>query len=130
MTINKFMCCLTGTVFMFMSAVLPVHAAMVSTENVLLLNQQQSHQQRIQALLNQDEAHKMLELQGISSQEAQARLDVMTPEELDYFVKNLDEMPAGEGLLSTLVFLFLVLLVTDILGYTDIFPFVVKGRRY
>lgn len=115
---------------MFMSAVLPVHAAMVSTENVLLLNQQQSHQQRIQALLNQDEAHKMLELQGISSQEAQARLDVMTPEELDYFVKNLDEMPAGEGLLSTLVFLFLVLLVTDILGYTDIFPFVVKGRRY
>jgi hypothetical protein len=42
----------------------------------------------------------------------------------------LDQLPAGSGALEVVLIValivFLTLLVTDIMGYTDIFPFVKK----
>jgi hypothetical protein len=47
----------------------------------------------------------------------------------------LDELPAGEGagaigvIVGAILIIFLVLLVTDLLGLTDVFPFVKKKAR-
>ena len=43
-------------------------------------------------------------------------------------VQKLNELPAGGDLVSTIALIFLVLLFTDIMGWTDIFPFV-KGKK-
>jgi hypothetical protein len=42
---------------------------------------------------------------------------------------KIDELPAGGDALGLLVFVFIVLLITDILGFTDIFPFVKKPHE-
>jgi hypothetical protein len=42
---------------------------------------------------------------------------------------NMDQLPAGGDGLGLLVFLFIVLLITDILGFTNIFPFVKHPKR-
>ena len=36
---------------------------------------------------------------------------------------QIDSAPAGAGIIETAVFVFLVLLVTDILGFTKVFSF-------
>ena len=39
-----------------------------------------------------------------------------------------DELPAGGDLLGAAVLIFLVLLFTDIMGYTKVFPFTRSAR--
>jgi len=64
-------------------------------------------------------------------EEAKARVESLTDQEAAEIAAQIDQMPAGGSALGTLVgaaiLVFLVLLVTDILGYTDIFPFI-KGK--
>jgi len=69
---------------------------------------------------------------GIDPIEAQARADSLTDQEAIQFADTMEQLPAG-GLIGYLVGLavlvFLVLLITDILGFTDIFPFVKKTAK-
>jgi hypothetical protein len=42
---------------------------------------------------------------------------------------NMDQLPAGgDSFIGALVFIFIVLLITDLLGLTSIFPFVKHPR--
>ena len=68
--------------------------------------------------------------QGINPQEAKIRIDSLTDKEAQRVADQLERLPAGGDFLVTflvVIFLvFVILLVTDIAGYTDIFPFVKK----
>ena len=68
-----------------------------------------------------------LERQGVSSDEAKARVNAMSDDEVERLAARFDSLPAGgSGLETFLVIGFLVfvtLLVTDILGFTKVFSF-------
>src|SRR5690625_3936075 len=61
---------------------------------------------------------------GVDPGLAAERVARLTPAEVHELAQRADEMPAGAGVVNAVVFVFLVLLITDILGVTDIFPFV------
>jgi hypothetical protein len=107
----------------------PTHAAMVSTEEIL--NQCQTDRDRLSMVLERSEVRAALEAWGVSSDEAAARIEILTDQEVVQLADQLDQMPAGGSALGILVgaalFVFLVLLITDILGYTDVFPFADKA---
>lgn len=63
---------------------------------------------------------------GVSEVTAAERVAGLSDIELERLATQLDEQPAGGDILGTVVFVFLILLVTDILGFTDVFPFVKK----
>ena len=109
----------------------PAHAALVSTDEVLKQNKQNLDRERLTILLDRSEVRKQLEAWGVKSEEAKAWIDSLTDQEIAEIVARIDQMPAGGSALGTLVgaalLVFFVLLITDILGYTDIFPFV-KGQ--
>jgi hypothetical protein len=69
---------------------------------------------------------------GVDPAEARARVAALTDDELAQVAGRLDALPAGgDGLgvvLGVGLVVFLVLLVTDILGYTRVFPFVRHPR--
>jgi Spy/CpxP family protein refolding chaperone len=110
-----------------------VHAAMVSTDEIIKQNLHNLDRERLQMLLDDSEVRKLLEAWGVDSAEAKARVDSLTDQEIEEMASRMDRMPAGGNALGTLVgvalIVFLVLLVTDILGYTDIFPFVKKKEK-
>ena len=113
--------------FLSVSLYLPVtQAAMVGTQQ--LLSQQQALQDRahLQERLNRADLTAQLEAAGVDPAKLQARIATLTDEEVALLNEQLDQLPAGGGVLGVAVFLFLVLLATDILGYTDVFPFVKK----
>jgi hypothetical protein len=67
---------------------------------------------------------------GISPEEAKKRIDSLTDEEIENIASRIDRLPAGGDGLGAIVgaalLIFIILLITDILGFTDVFPFVKK----
>jgi hypothetical protein len=55
---------------------------------------------------------------------ARARVAALTDEEAATLAGRIDQLPAGSSdILGILLVVFIVLLITDILGLTKIFPF-------
>jgi hypothetical protein len=108
----------------------PCLAALIGTETVLDLAQGQEVRQNINRILAREDVQMVLRGQGISPEEAKARINALSDTEVVALQEKLDQLPAGGGgvgaVVFAVVFVFLVLLVTDILGYTDVFPFVKK----
>ena len=103
-------------------------AEMISTKDVL--RESSSHVTIDNFLTKQEVQAKLTEL-GVSSENIQARLSSLTDEELSQINQKIDTMPAGGDagtVLGVIVFIFIVLLVTDILGFTKVFGFTKSAR--
>jgi hypothetical protein len=109
----------------------PAHAAMVNTAEILKQSKHNFNRDRINTFLGRSEVQKYLVARGINPEEAKARTDSLTDQEIEKIVAGIDQLPTGGGALGTIVgaalVIFIVLLITDILGLTDIFYFVKKG---
>jgi hypothetical protein len=104
------------------------NAALIGTETVLDSARGQQARAYLKQLLARDAIQKALVAHGIDDGEARARIDSLSDVEAIKAADRLEQMPAGSGFLETLLIVsllvFLILLITDIAGYTDIFPFV------
>jgi hypothetical protein len=105
------------------------NAAMVGTETVVSAAQAQQERERLAQTLSRADVQQQLVARGVDPAQVQARLDSLTDEEVQTLAANMDQLPAGGDALGLLVFIFLVLLFTDIMGFTNIFPFVKHPRR-
>jgi hypothetical protein len=110
----------------------PAHAVMVDTSQILKQNHQENNRDRLRSLIDRAEVRTQLEAWGVDSQLAKSRINSLTDEEVAEILERFDQLPAGgDGfgiLVGAALLAFIILLVTDILGYTDIFPFVKKQR--
>jgi hypothetical protein len=106
------------------------NAAMVSTETVLHSAQGQQHISTIHEALNRDEVKAQLAELGVDPLLVQARVDALSDEEAQQLAQQLEQMPAGSGVVGALLFIFVLLLVTDLLGLTNVFPFTKKGSAH
>jgi len=88
---------------------------------------------RVQAFLDRPELAAELTRLGVPTAEAKARVDAMTDPEVQALARRIDAAPAGADALGTIVgaavLVFIVLLVTDILGYTRVFSFTKPVKR-
>jgi len=107
-----------------------VFAAMIGTETVMEASQGQEARTRIKQLIEREDVRQALINQGIDPREAGARIDSLSDAEAIRVGDKLDQLPAGSGALEVFLIVsliaFITLLITDIMGYTDIFPFVKK----
>ncbi len=116
--------------FISISGFIPMsQAAMIGTPQLINSEQAQQDRARLTALLQRTDLTAQLEQAGVDTQQLQARIATLTDQEVATLTEQLDQLPAGSGILGTAVLIFLVLLATDILGYTEIFPFVKKTAR-
>ena len=103
-------------------------AAMIGTESVINTDRAQNAREYLKSLLARKDVRNALVSQGIDPLEAKNRIDSLSDEEATLVSDQLQELPAGGSFFTTLLIVvfivFLVLLATDIAGYTDIFPFV------
>lgn len=100
-------------------------AGLVTTEQVAAHAHPQAQSQRahVLGLLERADVRQALEQHGVNPNDARSRVAAMTDDEVAQLSQKLDEVPAGGDVLGVIVFVFLVLLVTDILGFTKVFPF-------
>ncbi|MBW2449808.1 MAG: OmpA family protein [Deltaproteobacteria bacterium] len=107
-----------------------VTAAMIGTESIIKVDRAENPRDYLNSLLSRKEIQSALISQGIDPKEARYRIDNLTDDEINYIVHELDQLPAGGSFFETFIIIaflvFLILLITDISGYTDVFPFVKK----
>lgn len=109
---------------MFVGFTQSVQAALISTEQVATVASAQQDRARISAQLARPEVQAQLESLGISKSDAEARVAALTDDEASLLARNVDTLPAGgDGIVGAILLVFLILLVTDILGFTKVFPF-------
>jgi hypothetical protein len=107
----------------------PTYAGMVETDKVAASAQSQSERERIRTFLDRADVRKELQTQGVDASAAKARVAALTDEEVHKVAGKLDKMPAGgDSILGILLTIFIVLLITDILGFTKVFPFTRSAR--
>ena len=106
----------------------PVLAAMISTEDMINSQRTQDVREYINSVLTREEIQNALISQGIDPLEAQARINSLTDMEAIQLANRIDQVPAGGSafgaIVGAAVIVFIVLVITDILGYTDIFTFI------
>ena len=115
-------------VFSIFSILLPpAKAALVPTALAVSATDTAQTRSQLHALIDRAEVQNQLEIWGVDPQEARARVSALSDQELEKLSARMDKMPAGGGAIGTIVgaalIVFLVLLFTDIMGYTDVFPF-------
>ena len=108
-------------------------ASIISTEQIIERTSTKEKRERILALLARKEVRKKLISLGVEPEEAAARIKALSNQEITRVAAEIDKLPAGQGAVGTIVgailIVFLVLLVTDLIGATDVFPFVKKARN-
>ena len=64
-----------------------------------------------------------LQARGVSAEAARARVAALTDAEAAHVAAQIDQAPAGGDALGVILTIFVILLITDILGFTKVFPF-------
>ncbi|MCG6869604.1 MAG: PA2779 family protein [Gammaproteobacteria bacterium] len=106
-----------------------VNAAMLGTRSVLEQSASEpSDRTRVDAFLAREDVGAAFRAQGIDPFEARIRVDSLTDAEIRRLATQIDRLPAGGSsvgaIVGALLLVFVVLLITDLLGLTHVFPFV------
>lgn len=115
------------TMFLNLGALPAARAAMVPTDQVIEQGSATSDQERVKSFLAREDVRHQLEALGVDPDDAAARVAGLSDSEVNKIVNRLDELPAGQDAFGTIVgaavLIFIVLLITDILCFTSVYPF-------
>lgn len=107
-------------------------ARLIDTQSVIAAQQQQATRLQVAAFFDREDVQQILVQQGIDAGEAQQRIASLSDAEVAKVARTMDQLPAGGNGLGAVVgaavFIFVLLLVTDILGLTNVYPFVNHSR--
>jgi hypothetical protein len=107
-------------------------AALVTTEQMLEESSGAGDRARVQAFVSRADVREQMVALGVDPDEAAARVAALSDAQVREIATQLDHLPAGQSAIAAVigaaVFIFLVLLITDLLGLTHIFPFVNHPR--
>jgi hypothetical protein len=99
-------------------------AGMIGTAAVVSAEQLAAQRVRVQQFLERADVQAQLQKMGVDPAMAKSRTMALTDQEVQQIAGKMDQMPAGGAdVLAVIVIIFLILLLTDILGFTQIFPF-------
>lgn len=98
----------------------PAAAGIVAIDQVVA----GAKREQVANFLDRAEVRERMQALGVSPEAARERVDALSDEEVAKLAIRLDQLPAGgTDVLGVALIVFIILLITDILGYTKIFPF-------
>jgi len=126
---GQFLCIFMAVLMLIVSTPCQsVLAAFIDTETVLdSIRGQEAHDQ-IKQFLSREDVKAALIAHGIDPMEAKKRINALSDDEVIRIADQIDQLPAGSGaaeaVLVILLVFFLVLVILDLTGVTDVFPFI------
>ncbi len=119
---------LAAVMFVLTGPVDAARAALVTTEQAIEPAAPIDQRARVTAFLARDDVRQQMAALGVDPVEAANRVAGLSDAEVQKIAGRLDRLPAGGDAIAAVIgaalFIFLVLLITDILGLTHIFPFI------
>ncbi len=118
-----------------LSVIGAAQATMIGTETVAATSGADVQARRAQVLsfLDREDVVRQFDQLGVSPAEAKSRVAAMSDEELLSLADRIDQAPAGGdaigAIITAAVLVFIILLITDILGLTKVFSFTRSIKR-
>lgn len=102
----------------------PVHAVSISTDEAVRMSvATTTEREQMAALLARADVQAELTRFGVDAAVAAERVAALSDAEVASLHQRMDDVAAGGSVVGAIVFVFVLLLVTDILGLTKVFPF-------
>jgi hypothetical protein len=98
-------------------------ARIVTTEEITTPAAASTSRDTVNRFLARDDVRQAMLGQGLSIEAASQRVAAMSDAEVAQLAGRVEQAPAGGEVLGILFTVFIVLLFTDILGLTKVFPF-------
>jgi hypothetical protein len=105
--------------------VMSVQAGMLDTDTLITTGQSQQSIAGLQQLLQHADAQRQLLALGVSPDQVRERVASLSDSELARINQGIDTLNAGgDSILGVLLIIFIVFVITDVIGATNIFPFI------
>ncbi len=113
------------SVLLALAPVMSTQAAMLGNAELLANSSGQQTRASLQRLLGEQAAQQQLQALGVSPEWASERVRHLTDSELARINQGIDHLQAGgSDVLGALLLIFIIFVITDAIGATDIFSFV------
>lgn len=99
-------------------------AAFVSNNQLIDQVQQANDKEALLRTIKRADVQAQLLDMGVNSADIESRVDQMTQQEISQLNQQIDQLPAGGGAVGLVVLVFVIFVITDVIGATDIFPFI------
>lgn len=96
-------------------------AAPIDTQAMIEIDERAQLVSKIQRQLAHEEVRAQFLAHGVQPAEVDARIAALSYEELQLLAQQLDEQPAGGSLLAVIGVVFVVLVILDLVGATNVF---------
>lgn len=128
---TRWLAVLLAMALVTVSLALPAaQASMIDTATLAEAQSAEEARERIHSLLEREDVRDKLVDLGVDPAMADERVAALSDSEARQMATRMEELPAGaNSVIGAAVLIFLVLLLTDILGFTDVFPFVTNTAR-
>jgi hypothetical protein len=110
-----------------------VPAGLLATEPVIEVAAADKERDRIREFVEREDVRQQMEALGVDPNEAAAGIEGLSDSEIQQIaVYVAEEEPAGQSaiaaVLGAILFILVVLVITDLFGYTHVFPFARSQR--
>ncbi|MGH8516389.1 MAG: PA2779 family protein [Panacagrimonas sp.] len=99
----------------------PAHAGMIGTEQAVSVDARADHLATVERFMTRDDVRAQLETWGVEPATATDRVASLSDAELQQMAMNIESQPAGGDALAVIGIVFVVLLILELVGVTNIF---------
>jgi hypothetical protein len=105
--------------FTYVSILSPAYSTMISSDELLSDFQAAEVRSDLAALFDREDVQKELIKRGVDPASAKLRISSMTDSEIAMLTHEMEKLPAGQGVLGVIAIVLVILLLTEILGFTN-----------
>ncbi|GAB5380501.1 MAG: hypothetical protein Alis3KO_26410 [Aliiglaciecola sp.] len=111
-------------VFLSLSAFIGnAHAEAISSATIMKSQHAFYNKQQIIQMVSREDVQNQLVSLGVNKEDAIVRINAMTDSELNQLNAHLNDAPAG-GVVGAVLTVLAIVAILDLLGVTDVYPFI------
>jgi len=115
---------LTLSLLLICAPISQAQAAIIANAQLIEQVQQANDKDVLLQTINRVDVQEQLLGMGVTTAELENRVNQMTQQEIAQLNQQINDLPAGGDVLGIIVLIFIIFIITDVIGATDIFPFI------
>ncbi|GGE49225.1 hypothetical protein GCM10007421_24360 [Halopseudomonas oceani] len=124
-TTKRYLSIMLTALFLLTSmASIQAQAAMIGTGEAVAQQQLSVDRAELKSMLDDKAVQDKLASMGVTQDQVEKRIDSLTADELAQFNSQLDQAPAGAGVVGIIVLFLVIFIITDMLCATNVYSFV------
>ncbi len=108
-------------VAVLLTTTVTAHAGVIGTDQYLTMIERQSNLAAVTKVLMREDVQQHLINLGVAPEDAMNRVANLPDDDLAQMAEQIEELPAGGSLLAVVGLVFVVLLILDLTGVTNVF---------